>query len=288
MARHALVNFFAALAMIVTMTACDQPAHQPPPQVEPAESAAIETVTTKGGVKMAQLPGGRFTMGGEEGDEAPRHAVTLAPFYIDVTEVTQAEFGRLVGYNPSSFQGNDRPVDQVRWTEAALYCNLRSDEEGLTPCYDEETWAFNAAADGYRLPTEAQWEFAARAGADAPAAADPDSVWFRDNTGKKSQPVAQKSPNAWGLHDMTGNLWEWTNDTYVPYTADEATDPLVAGEGRKTLRGGSWNSRAGDCRVTIRKADDPMSTDICLGYDTYGFRVARPAATGGVAALAAR
>ena len=283
---HFRSALLAAIAFPLAFAACDRPPHQPPPpEVAAASQAGAGTITTAGGVTMALVPGGTFTMGGDEGDETPRRDVTLSPFYIDTTEVTQAEFMRLIGYNPSAFQGKDRPVDQVRWTEAALYCNERSREESFTPCYDEETWAFDPAANGYRLPTEAQWEYAAQAGS-APGRTD-DVAWFRDNASKKSQPVARKRANAWGLHDMTGNLWEWTNDTYAPYTAEAATDPFVEGEGRKTLRGGSWNSQPADCRVTIRKADDPMSTDICLGYDTYGFRGARPAATGGVAALCA-
>ena len=144
---------------------------------------------------------------------------------------------------PVAFQGLDRPVEQVSWADAALYCNLRSRSEGLQPCYDEETAKCNLQADGYRLPTEAEWEYACRAGADTPYAfgADPQQLgqyaWFADNAGKKTQPVARKKPNAWGLYDMHGNVAEWCNDVYEAeyYRHSPARESAGSG-GRRKIR----------------------------------------------------
>jgi len=121
--------------------------------------------TTQAGVAMVLLPGGTFTMGDKGGEiDEPPHEVAVGPFYIDVCEVTQQEFERVMGENPSKVKGKKNPVEQVRWSDAVRYCNARSREEGLDPAYDLKTWACRFEASGYRLPTEAEWEYAARAG----------------------------------------------------------------------------------------------------------------------------
>ena len=176
---------------------------------------------------------------------------------MDRYEMTQANYAKLVPINGSHFKGPDRPVEMISWGDAALYCNMRSREEGLDPCYDEETGACNFAANGYRLPTEAEWEYACRAGTTTDYGFGPDSrqlsqyAWFADNADKQTHPVGQKKPNAWGLYDMYGNVAEWCNDVYEKdyYKDGPTSNPRGPEDGpRRVLRGGAWNSRADACR----------------------------------------
>ena len=215
-----------ALAAVLLVGSChkvDDPA--PGGEGRPALGReALAVVKTKTGAEMVLIPAGRFMMGSTDGkpDEAPVHEVSIDAFLMDRTEVTQEQYGKLVVANPSHFKGPDRPVEQISWADAALYCNLRSRDEGLQPCYDEETAKCNFQANGYRLPTEAEWEYACRAGSDAAYCFGSDGrllkehAWYAENASKKTQPVAQKKPNAWGLFDMHGNVAEWCNDVYEP------------------------------------------------------------------------
>ncbi|MDH7571700.1 MAG: formylglycine-generating enzyme family protein [Armatimonadota bacterium] len=242
-------------------------------------------VMTKSGVPMVRLPGGTFVMGDKQGapDETP-HRVTLSPFLIDQHEVTQEEFERVMGENPSRWRGKNNPVEQVRFSTAAKYCNARSLREGLTPCYDTKTWRCNFDADGYRLPTEAEWEYAARAGTSTPyffgASAAPlrEYAWTKENSGGRPRPVAQKRPNPWGLYDIYGNVWEWCNDFYEVdyYTKSPEKDPRGPAAGvKKVVRGGAWNSRPAQCRSSYRYNENPAYEDVCFGYDVYGLRCVR-------------
>lgn len=250
--------------------------------------ADCEIVKTQTGAEMVLLPAGSFVMGSADGEpeEAPPHEVSLDAFWIDRTEVTQQQYGKLVLGNPSHFKGPDRPVEQVSWADAALYCNARSRSEGLEPCYDEESAKCNFQADGYRLPTEAEWEYACRAGAATAYAfgADPQQLgqhaWFADNASKKTQPVARKKPNAWGLYDMHGNVAEWCNDVYEAgyYRQSPAANPPGPADGDKyVLRGGAWNSRPARCRAAARAGENPGFQDACFARDAIGFRCVRRA-----------
>ena len=241
-----------------------------------AEVPAVEIFNE---VAMVKLPGGTFSMGDADGAEDAKvvRQVTLSPFYMDIYEVTQKEFNRHMDINPSKFDDQQGPVERVRWMEAAEYCNARSRAENLTPCYNEETWECNFEADGYRLPTEAEWEFACRAGStDAlPFAAEELSrhAWIRSNSKSKTHAVGEKKPNAWGLYDMFGNVAEWCNDYYAPYDPAQTDNPTGPATGEKrVLRGSDWSSRPGRISSAARTADDPANADICQGYDTYGFR----------------
>jgi len=253
-----------------------------------AGGGAVEpiSITTGSGVEMAILPGGEFQMGSSGGnaDEGPRHPVMLAPFAIDACEVTQEQFAALELPDPSHFKGERRPVEQVRWSDAALFCNERSRREGLEPCYDEATFACNFEASGYRLPTEAEWEYAARAGADTDYdfGSSPQTLknyaCYAGNSKRKTDPVGQKKPNRWGLYDMYGNVSEWCHDVYSEtyYQQSSVENPRGPADGKKrVLRGGSWKSSGEACRASIRNADVPGITDACFARDTYGFRCVR-------------
>jgi formylglycine-generating enzyme required for sulfatase activity len=237
---------------------------------------------TKGGVEMVLLPGGAFEMGSDTKEEVdePRHRVCVSSFYMDRQEVTQEEYERLVGKNPSMWKEKRNPVEQIRWTQAAAYCNARSREEGLRPAYDLATLECDFTADGYRLPTEAEWEYACRAGTKTayPFGNDPARLglhaWFKENALRSPQPVAQKLPNPWGLYDMHGNVWEWCNDFYQEdsYRRSPEKDPRGPEKGEtRVLRGGSWNSRASQCRSSYRDQEYPDFKDVCFAADRHGF-----------------
>ncbi|MBN1422190.1 MAG: formylglycine-generating enzyme family protein [Planctomycetes bacterium] len=257
----------------------------------------VSIVKTKAGIEMVRVPGGSFVMGSggrggvDEIDEDP-HEVSVGAFLIDRCEVTQAEYERLMGKNPSRWTRPENPVEQIRWTDAVRYANARSREEGLAPAYDEKTWACDFAADGYRLPTEAEWECACRAGTetiysfgDRPAPLK-EHAWFKNNQTRSPQAAATRAANPWGLYDMYGNVWEWCNDFYEEdyYKRSPREDPRGPETGQtRVVRGGCWNSRADQCRSSYRGREDPGYTDACFGADIrgfVGFRCVRPIRSG--------
>jgi len=160
-------------------------------------------VKTKTGIEMVAIAGGWFEMGSEKGgsDEKPVHKVWVSTFRMDVYEVTQDQFRKYQLPDPSHFKSPDNPLEQINWTDATLYCNERSLAEGLEPCYDEETWDCNFAANGYRLPTEAEWEYVCRAGTSTEYSFGNNKaklrtyVWCVDNSSGKTHPGGQKEPN---------------------------------------------------------------------------------------------
>jgi formylglycine-generating enzyme required for sulfatase activity len=260
-------------------------------------------VVTKAGIEMVSLPGGEFTMGTSDGndDEAPPHQVAVSPFLIDKYEVTHEMFAAVQLPDPSHWQEDPRgPVERVRWREAKAYCNERSRLEGLTPCYNEKTpeWNCDDSANGYRLPTEAEWEYAARAGSRAPFDfGSPDKLrqfaWYADNSDRKTHPVGQKRPNAWGLYDMDGNVSEWCEDVYDPnyYKTSPHLDPKgppdPGKDVKRVMRGGNWKSGPEACRVTYRQGERTGNTDACFATDYCGFRCVRRASATELAELAA-
>ncbi|TKJ35043.1 MAG: hypothetical protein CEE38_16435 [Planctomycetes bacterium B3_Pla] len=252
------------------------------------DTASIpEVIKTKTGIEMVKIPGGWFEMGSENGesDESPAHKVWITPFLMDKYEVVQEQFKKYQLPDPSHFKNPQHPLEQINWTDATLYCNDRSLAEGLEPCYDEETWACNFAANGYRLPTEAEWEYACRAGTSSKYSFGNNArtlrahAWFTENSSEKTQHTGQKKPNPWGLYDMHGNVSEWCNDFYSEhyYGQSPQRDPKGPPEGKeRVLRGGAWNSSADSCRSTYR-ASDPSINDTCLANDAIGFRCVRNA-----------
>lgn len=255
---------------------------------------ALPTVSTKSGVEMVVIPAGFFEMGSKQGldEEKPAHTVSIDSFLMDPHEVTQALWdkigsGEALG-NPSHFKGADLPVEQVTWPMAARFCNARSRFEGLKPCYDEDTAECDFNADGYRLPTEAEWEYACRAGTTSDysfggeARRLGDFAWFTDNAGKKTHPVGQKRPNPWGLYDMHGNVAEWCQDVFDKsyYKASPEKNPRGPNDpdGKEyVLRGGSWKSPADAARSAYRLGEVAGFSDACLARDAIGFRCVRKA-----------
>ena len=254
----------------------------------PAPPGSPQVIRTTTGVEMVLIPAGRFKMGSREGaaDEAPVHEVSVDALYVDRYEVTQGQYGKLVRGNPSHFKGSRNPLEQASWPAAALYCNARSRAEGFEPCYDERTGKCNFKANGYRLPTEAEWEYACRAGSDAAFSFGDDAgqlgeyAWFDGNSEQTTRPVGQRKPNRWGLYDMHGNVAEWCNDRYDPryYRASLEEDPHGPKAGDDcVLRGGAWNSPADECRSAYREKHDPGFGKACFLGDHIGFRCVRRA-----------
>lgn len=236
--------------------------------------------------EMRRLPPGKFMMGSPETEEGRfsnemQHEVEIkTPFAISVTEVTQGQYVAVMGENPSEFEGEDaRPVENVSWLDAVKYCNRLSEREKRTPCYqiegDEVKWPEGLRCRGYRLPTEAEWEYAARAdGTTAYAgSADVNEVaWYEANAEKTPHPVGSKRGNAWGLHDFSGNVWEWVWDRYAEdYEGLPRVDPTGPESfSIRVNRGGSWAGGARGVRVAIRSYDDPGH-----GLGHVGFRLSR-------------
>ncbi len=244
-----------------------------------------EVITTAGGIEMVRIPPGSFQMGSADGqdDEKPVRTVQLSGFLMDRYEVVQKLFRKFQMPDPSHFKNPEGPCDQINWTDGAMFCNERSLAEGLEPCYDEQTWECNFDANGYRLPTEAEWEYACRATSpDRYSFGDSEReltsyAWMAENAGDKTHTVGTRKPNAWGLYDMHGNVAEWCNDFYAAdyYERAESTNPRGPAKGaERVLRGGSWNSSPDACRSSYR-AGDPSIDDTCLANDTIGFRCVR-------------
>jgi formylglycine-generating enzyme required for sulfatase activity len=245
------------------------------PATGPAPAAGRSSGAARGcPVGYVRIAPGTFSMGsppGEEGrdDDESQHSVTITRAYcMKATEVTQGEWQSVMGSNPSYFTdcGANCPVEQVSWEDAVGYANALSRREGLPECYAGSTFA-GLACKGYRLPTEAEWEYAARAGTTGSRYGNLDSVaWYDENSGSGTHPVGQKQPNAWGLYDMLGNVREWTGDWYAAY-AGSASDPLGAGAGSlRVLRGGSCLYDARFARAAYRSSDAPAYRSGDLGF----------------------
>ena len=265
--------------LIGVLAGCDRPL---------AESKPIGThvIKTACGMDMVPVPAGQFMMGVNEGpiDAKPAHEVKVDAFLMDQNEITQEVYEKVTGSNPSRRKNPKNPVEQVTWSAAVKFCNARSVQEGLKPCYDTNTWECDFSASGYRLPTEAEWEYACRAGSTASyyfgdvAAELKFFAWFDGNAQSKPHPVGQRKPNAWGLYDMSGNVWEWCNDFYgVKYYRESPGDnPRGPKQGEKrVLRGGAWSSSAANCNSWVRNCDEAGQADVCLTMDSNGYRCVR-------------
>ena len=241
---------------------------------------------------MVRIPGGTFTMGSpaneaERADDEIQHQVKVSTFFIGKYEVTQKEWRELMGNNPSEFRGDNLPVEQVSWYEAIEYCNKRSRREGLAPAYtiNGANVIWNRRADGYRLPTEAEWEYACRAGTSGPFSTGKNITTlqanyngnypYNNNAQRKYREmtveVGSFTPNAWGLYDMHGNVWEWCWDWFGAYSGSAQTDPSGAASGTyRVERGGSWHVGARKLRSAYRDGINPSGL-----YSSLGFRLVR-------------
>ena len=256
---------------------------------------------------MVRINGGTFTMGsptnelGRENDET-QHRVTVSSFFIGKFPVTQREYRDTMGKNPSEFKGDNRPVDMVSWYDAIEYCNERSRREGLTPAYaidksrkdpnnegtnDSLAWlvTWNRSANGYRLPTEAEWEYACRAGTVTPFntgnsitsdqanydGGNPYGQTVKGKYRKETTTVGIFTQNSFGLGDMHGNVWEWCWDWYGDYGGEATTNPQGMASGAfRVERGGAWHNHGTFLRSAYRGSFNPPHR----GSD-LGFRIAR-------------
>jgi len=249
----------------------------PAPATPAATAEPLRVLTNSIGMRLVLIPSGQFHMGLPEADsraldgEKPQHTVRISkPFYLAVTPVTQEQYERVMGSNPSYFTGSPgilgffgkgggprHPVEQASWKDAVEFCRKLSAREGRR----------------YRLPTEAEWEYACRAGSTTSwcfgndKSALRDYAWYRANSEGKTHPVAEKKPNAWGLYDMHGNVWEWCSDWFGEYTSTAADDPTGATAGSLRVdRGGSWYGFPRNCRSAFRYGDTPGHRSSYLGF----------------------
>jgi formylglycine-generating enzyme required for sulfatase activity len=233
------------------------------------------TFTNSIAMEFMLIPAGEFTMGPDEyKKEQSVHKVKIpAPFYLGIYPVTQCEWNAVMGFNPSSFKGDDLPVEQVSWDDVRKFIIRLNKKEGTMR---------------YRLPSEAEWEYACRAGSTTRYSFGDDEseldeyAWYIRNSGLKTHPVGQKKPNPWGLYDMHGNVWEWVQDTLdedcnsaptfvIPgFSADGVDWHLYRPD--RIFRGGSWNRNARCCSSNYRCSSTPPLRD-----STLGFRLVRDA-----------
>ncbi len=251
---------------------------QPLALLHPARAQAPKEITNSIGMKLVLIPKGTFMMGSPESEQGrneneTQHEVTISKdYYLGVYEVTQAQYEKVMGKNLSYFQGAkvgnenaDLPVENVSWDEAVKFCKKLS-------ALPEE----KKAGRVYRLPTEAEWEYACRAGSKTAYSFDdeegllPEYGWFSRNSSRRTHTVGLLEPNAWGLHDMHGNVWEWCSDWYEEYPKGAVSDPTGPKEGSyRVLRGGSWFYEAAYCRSANRYRLVPS-----YRYNRLGFRLA--------------
>lgn len=219
------------------------------PECRPGSDLDQRWIDAQCGMEMIYIPGGEFEMGDtfDEGldNETPLHRVRLDAFYMSLTPVTQSQWSILMPDNPSGFQGSDHPVEQVTYTDALRFADTLS--------------RAHRGAIRFTLPTEAQWEFAARSGGKSERYAgggDIDAVaWYEENSRGSTHPVGRKAPNGLGLHDMSGNVWEWCLDSFAPdaYVRHAALNPLVdLPDADRVIRGGSWNLDSWSVRCARR------------------------------------
>ncbi len=273
-------------------------ADETPVPVESTAAPAAESEETPVDDGFVWIEGGTFLMGSPETenwriDDETQHEVTVSDFWMSPYEVTQAEYQRLMGFNPSNFRGDNLPVESVTWLDAARFCNAKSKEAGLTPAYaiNGETVTWDRGANGYRLPTEAEWEYACRAGTTTPFntihAIGPEEAnyyghypyeieenYFNDSVletrpGRYRQTTVEVNsfaPNPWGLYNMHGNVNEWCWDLYGAYELTNTVDPTGVETGtRRVYRGGGWNDFGKNLRSAYRAAGELDMASYNLG-----------------------
>jgi eukaryotic-like serine/threonine-protein kinase len=259
-------------------------------------SSPVKTLTNSLGMTLIRIEAGEFLMGTTKDqvdqlmrqfpdsklewfdDEQPQHVVTITqPIFLSIHPVTQGQYQAVMGRNPNHFKGVDeRPVESVSWFDGVDFCNRLSELENQKPYYRVDGVDVTiAGGSGYRLPTEAEWEYTCRAGAltlypfGDEASQLGEYAWYSDEAGGSTHPVGQKRPNGWGVYDMLGNVYEWCADWYDAkcYASPLAANPLSATAGaRRVIRGGCWNSWPRLCRTAARRWFAPEYRNFDLGF----------------------
>lgn len=292
------VSLFLSLSLIFSLAACSQSEGPDTSSGEPTASNSLEVTNMQVPENFVLIKGGSFQMGSPDseawrGADETQHSVTVSDFYMSKYELTQKEYEEITGSNPSNFSGEDLPVENISWLDAVAYCNARSEKDGLTPVYtiDGQNVSWDRSANGYRLPTEAEWEYACRAGTttpfymeNSPSADDAnyyghypyeieDNYFSQENLEVKpgeyretTVPVDSFSENLYGLYNMHGNVSEWVWDYYGEYGADEQTDPAGPTSGTlRVYRGGGWNDFAKNMRSAYRATLEQNKGSFNLG-----------------------
>jgi formylglycine-generating enzyme required for sulfatase activity len=285
-------------SFLILLAGCGEKSSTPPDAARPTETTDSNTTSApvaetkfgfaseaaftvpELGLKMVWIKPGTFMMGSPKKEKSrdlneTRHRVTLTKGYLNETrhrvtltkgywmgkyEVTQAQYKAVTGKNPSEFAGANRPVETVSWGDAVAFCRKLTERErraGRLPGNGE-----------YRLPTEAEWEYACRAGTVGKYAGELDAMaWHGGNSSQQTHEVGRKRPNAWGLYDMHGNVWEWCADWYGDYPTGAVTDPTGSERGSyRVYRGGSWDGAARGCRSAYRYGPSPGLRWFILGF----------------------
>ena len=244
----------------------------------PESNADVQSKTTSVPNNFISIPSGIFQMENNNGDrdETPIHSVNITPFNIGKYEVTQKEYIAVMGNNPSSFKGNNLPIENISWYDAVEYCNRLSVKEGLKPAYSGEGDAIicDFKVSGYRLPTEAEWEYAAGKEEKGiyPGSNDADTVaWYNMNSDGNTHDVGKKVPNRMGLYDMSGNVAEWCWDWYRGYDSENQNSTVSVQDSKtRVVRGGGWGNSEWNLRISARNQHSPV-----MRNSIVGFRIAR-------------
>jgi len=315
--------FLLAMLMLIVMSACgtdiqnqgaggtsNETSRNTGTNPANSENASIEVPEN-----FVRIKGGTFEMGSPDteawrSDDETQHTVTVGDFYMSIYELTQAEYREITGENPSNFSGDELPVENISWLDAVRYCNARSKKENLTPAYtiDGQSVIWDRSANGYRMPTEAEWEYACRAGTTTPFNTEnsisaeeanyyghypyeiEDNYFSQGNLTTKPGKYRQAtvavnsfSPNKWGLYNMHGNVGEWVWDYYGAYSAKSQTDPSGAESGTlRVYRGGGWNDFAKNIRSAYRATLEQSKSSFNIGI-----RLVRNASAGNGSVISA-
>ena len=213
---------------------------------------------------MIEIPKGEISL--RDDRKKQRWTETIDSFYLSKHLITQDIYHEITNENPSTFKGNNRPVETVSWLDCVRFCNILSDKVGLRPYYsinsEKSYFKINEYSNGYRLPTDAEWEYSCKAGQTIPRYGEIDSIsWYKENSNGETHEIGLKDSNEWGLFDMLGSVWEWCSDIY---------DETIYGSYR-IIRGGGWNDEERGCLATNRRRSHPTAYKI----DDLGFRIAR-------------
>ncbi len=278
--------FLLAICMVFAMSACSTNTKNQNSETSSSEDLADTSSTPVNAPEnFVLIKGGTFEMGSPaseawRSEDETQHNVTVSDFYMSIYDLTQTEYKEITGENPGNFSGDELPVENVSWLDAIQYCNMRSEKEHLTPAYtiDGQNVKWDRSANGYRLPTEAEWEYACRAGTTTPFNTEnsisaeesnyyghypyeiEDNYFSQGNLSTKPGEYRQTtvavdsfSPNKWGLYNMHGNVGEWVWDYYGDYGTEPKTDPTGAETGTlRVYRGGGWNDFAKNMRSAYR------------------------------------